>query len=326
MSPGKAHALNPDLTAQIPACPPAAWSPPKGASDPFVATAVWRACITELLAIKPGNVGLHGDGHGMCANDFGLSASVAAPALGEPASTVGERVRGAVIATRDAVGCNTNLGIALLCAPLCMAAQKTGGTLTQKLHDVLASLDVHDTELVFEAIRVAAPAGLGASARHDVNEAATAPLLEVMREAAERDRIAHQYASSFDDVLGSGSQVLARYLNGWPGAAAGPEWPLAWAATGVYLHFLANFTDTHIYRKLGSRVADEVRAGAQAIERRFAGSAHASEIKGELLGLDVELKAKGINPGTSADLTVATLCAYELEYNRDKAVGGTREQ
>jgi len=41
-------------------------------------------------------------------------------------------------------------------------------------------------------------------------------------------------------------------------------------------------------------------------------------VEGELLALDKELKSNAINPGTTADITVATLFVAQLEQIRNK--------
>jgi triphosphoribosyl-dephospho-CoA synthase len=41
-------------------------------------------------------------------------------------------------------------------------------------------------------------------------------------------------------------------------------------------------------------------------------AAHPSQLLPDLLAWDSSLKAAGLNPGTSADLTVATLFVYRL--------------
>jgi triphosphoribosyl-dephospho-CoA synthase len=76
------------------------------------------ACLLDVLALKPGNVGVHGAGHGMQALDFLRSARAAAPAIAAEKASVGERIHAAIAATRAAAGVNTNLGIVLLAAPL----------------------------------------------------------------------------------------------------------------------------------------------------------------------------------------------------------------
>ena len=278
------------------------------ASNP-VAAAVWRACIDELEAPKPGNVSFGSDGHGMTAEDFVASARCTADVLGTPGLSLGERVLASIEATHAAIGCNTNLGIVLLCAPLAHAALDSASDLPLRLllARVLERASAGDTERVFQAIRLAGPAGLGESARHDVHAPASAPLLPVMREAAERDRVARQYAFYFEDIFDFGLVELAGSRARWPGSQA---------VAALYLTFLARFKDSHIERRLGSVAAEGVRLEALRLLERFEAS-RSSELDLDLLmSFDSGLKRRRINPGTSADLTVATLLASSLLRER----------
>src|SRR5690606_598239 len=105
---------------------------------------------------------------------------------------VGPAVLRAIEATRQRVRTNTNLGIALLIAPL--AAVPREQSLLEGIGDVLSGLTLADSLVVFEAIRLAAPGGLGEAPEQSVHQLPTLPLREVMRLAADRDRIARQYA------------------------------------------------------------------------------------------------------------------------------------
>ena len=274
-----------------------------------VAGAVWRACIEELEAPKPGNVSFASSGHGMEAADFVASARCTADVLGTPGLSLGERILQSVEATRATVGCNTNLGIVLLCAPLAQAALEgvPGRPLRARLGRVLAAAGIDDTERVFAAIRLAAPAGLGASRRHDVQSPATAPLLAVMREAGDRDRVARQYARCFEDVFEFGLGELARGHARWSGVSA---------VVAIYLAFLARFKDSHIERKLGGVAAEGVRLEASRLVESLESSKSPEMNVEELARFDRSLKRRGINPGTSADLTVATLLAGNLLHGR----------
>lgn len=257
------------------------------------------ACLAELQAIKPGNVHVFADGHGMVVADFIKSAHAAAGVIALPGLSVGERILQAVTATWDAVGCNTNLGIILLSAPLIHAAIQQ-----QKLGDVLCALTVEDAVFAYQAIRLASPAGLGGSAQHDVHEAPQVTLLQAMQVSAKRDRIAWQYAHEFEDVLGFGMQRYAEALARWENES--------WATTSVYLGVMARFPDSHVVRKYGTEVASKLQAQAKHHEADFFGMENPKKYLGELLRFDEELKQNGINPGTSADVTVATLLAYAL--------------
>ena len=293
--------------AALPEAPPT-----YDASNP-VAAAVWRACIEELEAPKPGNVSFASAGHGMTADDFVASARCTADVLGTPDLSLGERVLGSIEATREATGCNTNLGIVLLCAPLAQAALDADRDrpLRAGLARVLVDATVEDTERVFAAIRLAEPAGLGESERYDVRSPATAPLCAVMREAEDRDRVARQYVRCYEDVFDLGLPVLAKSRTRWPG----PQ-----AVVALYLTFLARFKDSHIERKLGTVAAQRVRLEARRLVERLDVS-ESSEMNVEVLtSFDRSLKSRRINPGTSADLTVATLLAGNLLRERGNRV------
>src|SRR5437879_5043054 len=112
-----------------------------------IAAAFVAACRDELEAPKPGNVHVFADGHRMSVADFIRSANAAAAALTKPGARVGQRILGAVEATRAAVGTNTNLGIILLCTPLAAAAEVASTGLRDALADVLQSLDITDANL-----------------------------------------------------------------------------------------------------------------------------------------------------------------------------------
>ncbi len=279
-----------------------------------VGAAVRAACLGELLALKPGNVHRHADGHGMTAADFEASAEAVAATIADPGLGVGERILAAVRATRAAVGCNTNLGIVLLAAPLVQAALAAGGgSLRDKLRPVLAGLTLADADRAFQAILLAEPAGLGHSDRHDVREAARVSLRDAMTEAAGRDRVARQYASDYADIFELGLPWLRAALETWRDEP--------WATARVYLGFLARFPDSHITRKHGAETAEDLCRRAAPLADKLAGAEDPAVLTRDLLAFDRALKAEGLNPGTSADLTVATLLAQKLEDMLGGATG-----
>jgi triphosphoribosyl-dephospho-CoA synthase len=274
-----------------------------------IGEAFLAACREEIEAPKPGNVHVFAAGHGMMAEDFLKSAEAAAPALSARGASVGARVLAAVEATHAAVGMNTNLGILLLCAPLAAAAERGGTDLQVELAGILKNLDRDEAEQVFRAIRLANPGGLGEVVRYDARGPATVGLLDAMAEAAERDVIASQYVSNFQDVFATGLAALeaARQCSLTP----------PWRAVAVYLHFLAAFPDTHVARKFGLAAAREVQREASEMLLIF--QARKVDCLTDLLGFDARLKSRRRNPGTSADLTVATLFADRLCENLAQA-------
>ncbi len=275
----------------------------------LVEEAVFTACRLELMALKPGNVHIHAEGHGMSVTQFLDSAAAIAPILATPGHRVGEAILHAVGATRDVAGCNTNLGIVLLLAPLAAAAlcRDKGEPLRMRLARVLDTLSVADAADAFAAIRLALPAGLGETPQHDVADAPRVDLRAAMAAAADRDLIARQYATAFADVFTFG---VARGRSALRRGASAAE-----AASAIHLGFMALHPDTHIARKHGAAVAERVRDQAFRLERRLAvGSAfggHSGTAR-RLLAFDRALKRRGLNPGTSADLTVACLFVLRL--------------
>lgn len=270
----------------------------------MIAAAFRAACAEELAAPKPGNVHVHADGHFMRVDDFLRSAEAAAPALCRSGARLGVRILDAVTATREAVGQNTNLGILLLCAPLAMAAEAGGHDLRQALRRVLAEADLTDAEATFRAIVRAAPGGLGTAAHHDVRAPASVKLSVAMAEAADRDRIAWQWTHAFEDVFGLG---IATHE-----AARTRGHDSAMATLMVYMAFLSAFPDSHVSRRHGAALAERLRAEACVLFARLRDCPDLAAMLPDLLHWDAALKRQGINPGTSADLTVATLFARRL--------------
>jgi triphosphoribosyl-dephospho-CoA synthase len=138
-----------------------------------IAEAFIAACRAELSSLKPGNVHDFAGGHGMDTEMFVASAKASAPFIAKPGLSVGARIEAAVTASVAAAGCNTNLGIILLCAPLACAAQEGEGPLRVHIDTVLDHLTVADAQAVYRAINSARPAGLGTARAHDMAEVPT---------------------------------------------------------------------------------------------------------------------------------------------------------
>jgi triphosphoribosyl-dephospho-CoA synthase len=258
-----------------------------------------RACELDVAVRKPGNVSVASPGHRMHAAQFTASAEAAAAALFESGAPVGERIERAVAASWAAVGCNTNLGIVLLLAPLAAAAERPHAlynvaALRGALDAVLAALDGADARAAYRAIAMANPGGLGHAPREDVRSVPQVGLREAMVLAAPRDLIARQYTNGFAEVFAASRCDVA---SGFVLADA-----CATDVQRVFLGWLSRHPDSHIVRKHGAAVAHIVMSAAQAW------FAHPSPGTDPAFAeWDQSLKADGINPGTSADLTVATL-------------------
>src|SRR5918998_2386980 len=184
-----------------------------GRSAESVAGAAQLACVLEASAEKPGNITPRHDFADTSYEDMLRSAVALGPELGRAAERgVGETVLAAVHATRRVAGANTNLGIALLLAPLARAAL-LGGTLRERVEEILGALTLDDARAAYAAIREAWAGGLDEPVEHDVRAAPTVSLREAMRAAAERDSVAAEYATGYAVTFDLGLPALTRALD-----------------------------------------------------------------------------------------------------------------
>jgi triphosphoribosyl-dephospho-CoA synthase len=256
------------------------------------------ACIWEATARKPGNVHRYRDFADVTYLDFLLSAAALAPVMSTACQrSVGATILEGVRATRRVVASNTNLGVVLLLAPL--AAVPDGEDLRAVVPRLLDALDVEDSRLVFEAIRLAEPGGLGRAPEQDVRAEPTLPLRQIMALAADRDLIARQYANGFHEVFARGVPAVQRGLEG-TGCLEG-------AILFAHLSLLRDNLDTLITRKRGAVEAEEAsrRAGSVLTEMW----PHTAAGWSAFADFDAWLRAEGNsrNPGATADLIAASL-------------------
>ncbi len=259
------------------------------------------ACLWEVSAPKPGNVHRGADFEDLAFDNFITSAALIAPAMEAAAcgAGVGTVVLEAVRATRAAVGKNTNLGTILLLAPL--ASVPRSRPLAAGVAEVLAGLAADDARDVYQAIRLAQPGGMGRAARYDLSDRPPPSLLDAMRESAERDMIARQYAENFAGVL----EVVLPWL--LEELSAGRSLPQA--IVHLQMRLMARFPDSLIARKCGPEVARQSAAWAESVLQ--AGAPGEEDYHAALADFDFWLRSDGHrrNPGTTADLIAAGLFA-----------------
>ena len=151
--------------------------------------------MLEVSAEKPGNITPSHDFHDTSYEDMLGSAIAVGPELGRAAERgVGETVLAVVEASRRVAPSNTNLGIALLLAPLAKAALE-GGPLRTALGATLRALDVADARAAYAAIRLSGAGGLDEPVEHDVRSEPAVGLRKAMEEAAGRDSVASEYVT-----------------------------------------------------------------------------------------------------------------------------------
>jgi triphosphoribosyl-dephospho-CoA synthase len=261
---------------------------------------VTLACLLEATAPKPGNVHRGADFDDLSFTDFAVSAVAIGPAL-ESAKRigVGPAVLQAIQATRALVSSNTNLGMVLLLTPL--AAVPRGQPLQSGVAAVLSHLKPEDTRCVYEAIRLAAPGGMGQVDEMDIADTPPQNLLDAMRAAAERDSIAKQYRDDYADVFRS---VLPWLVEG---RATGLT--LTQSIIHVQVRLLSQLPDSLIARKCGAAVAQQASDFAAGVLR--AGNPFDEAYNQALHDFDFWLRSDGHrrNPGATADLLAAGLFA-----------------
>ena len=277
-----------------------------------------RACALDVLVRKPGNVSIHSAGHGMDAALFLASAEAAAGPLFEPGARVGPRIEAAVQATWAVAGCNTNLGILLLCAPVALALERQPNVastpaLRAAIVQVLGDLDRADAAGAYRAIARANPGGLGSADAQDVHAEPGVDLRSAMALAADRDSIAAQYRDGYTLVFDTVLPALGPGFDAAPDTRpdSPPDPDTVTAVQRAFVALLATVPDSHIARKRGLPAATAVMHQAQAWEVR-AGVGTGLDADPAFLAWDAALKADGVNPGTSADLLVAGMMLAHL--------------
>lgn len=266
------------------------------------------ACLLEVSADKPGNVTWGKEFGDARYVDFMASAVAIGPAFRHAAERpVGEVIAQAVRDTGRLANSNTNLGMILMLAPLARAAglgHPQG--LRAGVRQVLADLTVEDARQTFGAILRAEPGGLGEVDEYDVRQQEVdITLLEAMRLAQHRDRIAQEYVTDYALTFELGYPSLARF---W---AEGHRFSSA--IVQAYLTLLSEAPDTLIARKKGWEAARAV--SEQARDALEAGGAFSDRGLRAVAELDRSLRDPGhtLNPGTTADLLAASLFVFLTE-------------
>lgn len=222
----------------------------------------------------------------------------------------------------QSVGCNTSLGTILLVVPLVesfsrgVRESKVPGLSPeqwqQSLHgETLQRLDEHDSQSIYEAIRVCNPGGLGSQTEMDVASSPPAQILDAMAFAASYDDVALQYVSRFDLCF----RLAIRLSTLVPSIGNSS---ILDSITLLQLELLADRPDSLIARKGGIGLAEEVRGRAeQVLDRHRSKDSSWMESWEEFDAWMRSLRnAKGkrlANPGTHADLIAAAILIYLLQ-------------
>jgi len=257
------------------------------------------ALLLEVAgAPKPGNVDRERDLPDLHFEQF-LAGAVGARAGLEVAvdGPVGEAFETAVAGMADGAGTNTQFGCLLLLTPLVRAAGR-GDLTPEGASAVVEDTTVDDAAAFYRAFEHAdvavrdPPAGIGDL---DVRRGADAipavrdrevTLADVMELSAGHDANAREWGEGFPRVFRAAARIEA------------DTGPVADRVADAFLALLAEAPDTLVVTEHGEDVAREVQ------ERALDLQAADPEVVRDFAA---DLVARGVNPGTTADLTAAAV-------------------
>ncbi len=267
--------------------------------------AIRWACVLEATAPKPGNVFPGRPFNDLSHDDFVVAAGITADCFSRR-QRVSECMLKAIEQTTSRCPSNVNLGIVLLLGPLVGAdwsleagaansnhAQRNSAVWRRAIARQLQEFDETDGRNVFQAIRAASAGGLGRVETMDVHDdESRVDLVAAMKAAADRDRIARQYANGFADVL---DHVTTQILE-----SIGEAEDLLQGICRAHVKMLAADPDSLISRKNGQQEAVRVQSLARAVDLDDPASY-------ETFDSFLRDSKHRLNPGTTADLIAAGL-------------------
>ncbi len=213
---------------------------------------------------------------------------------------------------------NTHLGTILLFIPLVAAAamlinnpNPSISIFRDTIDTIIRHTTVEDTINLYQAIQLANPGGLGSVEKFDLKS--TTPemlrkeninLFEIFKLSAARDSIAKEMISRFKITFEVGYPFFKEVFN--------ETNDINLATVHTYLKILGDIPDTLIIRKYGIELAQKISERAKYI--LIQGGMSNQQTQHILWDFDSELRSdKKINPGTTADLTAATLMVTLIE-------------
>jgi triphosphoribosyl-dephospho-CoA synthase len=263
------------------------------------------ACKKDVEVIKPGNVSIKSAHPDTTAEDYITSSINSSNALFLKEYSLGERISYAINLTKKETSVNTNLGIILLCAPIIHAfIHFRHQPLKDSIHHLILHSAEKDTMLICEAIQKVNPGGLGSSNKMDVKLKPYVNLYEIMSYASKYDRISYQYTNKFSDILNFILPKIDEYQK--TGETLDFSLPL------IFLEILAKIPDSHITRKFGEKIAKKTSNQAYDLLKILKRDSSRENAMKCIADLDYDYKKNGINPGTTADLLIASLMVYMI--------------
>ena len=309
---------------------------PKSEKAKHIGKCFELAILLEVSANKPGNVNFSVGFHGTRVEHFLASAVAARPSFEKAAERGFAVLEGRLEVDKVGMGkimkeCaseisvwqkggNTLLGTVMLFVPLAVAAGMTRteqdfvfdfGVLRENLRLAVELTTPKDAVHLYEAIDIAKPSGLGEAPDLDVSNPASksrilrdkVSLYEVFKLAAGYDDICSEWVNNYPIIFDLAYPYIMEQLK---------SRDLNTAIIHAFLNILSKHPDTFIARKAGVEKAREISFDAFKMLEK--GGLETPEGKIAILEFDKRLRESGSrhNPGTTADITAATLALCVL--------------
>ena len=263
------------------------------------------ACHKDIEIIKPGNVNINSAHLDTNAEDYIVSSINSSNKLFKEDFSLGDRVLESITETKKVTKVNTNLGIILLCAPIIHAfINYNQMDLKNAISNVIDNATIDDTLKICEAINIANPGGLGKNEKYDTRSLPPIELRKIMGHSSSYDRISYQYNHNFIDILNFIVPRITFHLKN--------SHSLDISLSLTFLEIMSKIPDSHISRKLGDKIAKKTSNHANDLLKILDKESSHEYLTNQLSKLDYEYKKKGINPGTTADLLLASLMIYKI--------------
>ena len=268
---------------------------------------------------KPGNVHRTRDYDDMEFEDFVISGIVIGDTIREACSDVdvenpklGKYILQAVTETDKWIKNNTNLGIVMMTTPIAVAAAISDSfdAIRENVKVVMANTSVDDACDLYDAINIADAGGMGDQDEYDVSSGNAKnelrqnnqTMYDVLKISAPWDMLAREMTSDMPAVFEIGYPTYNKLVL---------EKPKNEACVLTFLTILSQVPDTLISRKYGSDDALKV----SMMTRDLLNIKDEPDFADKLKEFDDYLFNNKYNPGTTADLTAASIFVSYLKDN-----------
>ena len=281
------------------------------------------AQIASVLEVsgwpKPGNVHRTRNYDDMVFQDFVISAVVIGDTMEEVAkqskeiddlskAELGKYILQAVNETNKWIRTNTNSGIMMMCIPIAAAAAISDSfdEIQDNVGRLMDATTVDDAVNLYDAINVADAGGMGDQEEFDVKSekakdelrANNQTMFDVLEISAGWDRLADELTNKMPVCFEIGYPTFSHAWQSYDDVDV-----INKASVLTFMTILSQIPDTLISRKYGNEMAESVSKKAEEL---LAFKEDDSFVE-KLLEFDDYLYGNKLNPGTTADLTAASI-------------------